>query len=524
MAKQPITLENAMALAKQSADKGDIPAARNLYKKVLESAPGYKPARKALKNLPRGSGSSRLNKPSFRQDMDALMAITDSGQLDTAMSEAKRLAKKYPTQPMPLNVQGTILIGQEKDEEAVAVLKKAYKLAPDYDNLLHNLGQALTLTGDHEEALDIFNKALKLNPRDALALTYKGNLLREAYELDKAAQCLEEALEIDPYSANAQHYCGMVLSNKGANNAALAHLRNAIDIEPGNISARLSLGMTLTDMKLYVAAVDELVTATEMQPNNYQAQYRLGMALFQKGDEQAAAKALQRAIELNPEADEAHHYLAIAEGKTTDSAPRRYVQDVFDGYASSFERTLVDDLGYDGPAILRKLLDETNESTDLRVLDIGCGTGLTGLAFKDITRQMTGVDLSSRMLKEAKKKSIYSDLVCEDVVAWLQGQEEQFDLFIAADMLIYVGRLEPVFEEVRSHCHEGARFAITTELLNESDDEMQLLSTGRYAHSNGYVERVAEQHGFDIEAYRSAPLRKEGKGWLEGGYYILKAR
>jgi len=523
MAQQPISLENAMILAKQYAEKGDVAGARNLYKKVLESDPGYKPARKALKNLPRGSGSSRTRKPSFRQDMEALMALHSSGQLDPAMNEAKRLARKYPTQPMPLNVQGTILIAQKRDEEAVAILKQACQMAPDYDNVLHNLGQALTLTGDHEEALSVFDKALALNPSDAVALTHKGNLLREAYKLNEAAQCLEEALEIDPYNADSQHYYGMVLTNKGANNAALAHLRNAIDIDVDSIGARLTLGVTLTDMKLYAAAADELTTATQMQPNNSAAHYRLGMALFQKGNKEDAISALQRSIALNPEADEARHYLAIAEGKTPDTAPRRYVQDVFDGYASSFEKNLVGDLGYDGPATLRKLLDQVNDRVDLRCADLGCGTGLTGLAFRDISSEMIGVDLSSKMLKEAEKKEIYRELVCDDVVTWLQQQSETFDLFIAADMLIYVGRLESVFEAVKSHCSEHARFALTTELLADSDDDMQLRTSGRYAHSHEYVKRVAKQQGFIVEGYKSAPLRKEHKNWLEGGYYVLKA-
>jgi predicted TPR repeat methyltransferase len=440
------------------------------------------------------------------------------------MAEAQRLALKYPTQPMPLNVQGTILIAQRRDKDAVAILKKASRMAPDYDNVMHNLGQALTLTGDHEEALAVFDKALTLNPNDAVALTFKGNLLREAYRLEEAKNCLERALEIDPYDANTQHYYGTVLSNLGLNNAALAHLRNAIDIEPDRVDARINLGMTLADMKLYVAAVDELTTATQLQPDNSSVHYRLGMALFNKGDKERAAVALQRSIELNPEADEARHFLAITEGKTTDTAPRRYVKDVFDGYASAFEKSLVNDLGYDGPAILRSLFDEVNTETALRTLDLGCGTGLTGAAFKDISDELIGVDLSSKMLKEAQKKEIYSELACEDIVTWLQERNEQFDLFVAADMLIYVGRLESVFEEVRSHCSDNARFAITTELLAQDRGDMELLASGRYAHSNSYVEQVAADKGFAIEAYRSAPLRKEHKDWLEGGFYILKAR
>ena len=52
-------------------------------------------------------------------------------------------------------------------------------------------------------------------------------------------------------------------------------------------------------------------------------------------------------------------------------------------------------------------------------LDLGCGTGLSGEPFKGLSRRLVGVDVSSGMLEQAKRKDIYSVLECEDVFAFL---------------------------------------------------------------------------------------------------------
>ncbi|MEP0201265.1 MAG: tetratricopeptide repeat protein [Halioglobus sp.] len=524
MAKQPITLENAMALAKQSAEKGDVAAARNLYKKVLESDPGYKPAREALKKLRNRKNPAQVPAENFQLDMAALMALHTNGSLDDALKEAVRLSRKYPAQPMPLNLQGSILFTKQRYAEAVAVLTQAHELAPEYDSAILNLGQALAKLDHPKNAMEMFDKALEMNPNSATALTQKGGLLLESRQTKEAQACLEKALEINPYDANTQHYYGKLLSITGSRNAALAHLRNALDIEPTDVNARLTLASTLSEMKLFTAAVDELTMAADIEPGDSAIHYRLAMALLNKDDTDKAISCLERSIELNPTNGHARHFLAIAKGETTPTAPPDYVKDVFDDYAKTFESSLLTGLEYDGPNILRQMIDELEGVVSTTLLDIGCGTGLAGTVFHDLASEMTGIDLSPRMLETAKEKGLYANLVNENAVSWLSNQTQIFDLFLATDVLIYVGNLEPLFQAVRSRSHSSSRFAVTTENLHEQGDgDIKLLRTGRYAHSEAYVIRAAQACGFTIEARKHAPLRKEKGQWLEGGYYILRA-
>lgn len=68
-------------------------------------------------------------------------------------------------------------------------------------------------------------------------------------------------------------------------------------------------------------------------------------------------------------------------------------------------------LGYAAPARVALALRRAGANPDKPLLDFGCGTGLSGLAFKAAGfAQIDGTDLSSEMLAQARQKGIYQHL------------------------------------------------------------------------------------------------------------------
>ena len=67
---------------------------------------------------------------------------------------------------------------------------------------------------------------------------------------------------------------------------------------------------------------------------------------------------------------------------------------------------MLGELNYRAHLILRELADlvliETPSALD--ILDLGCGTGSTGAAFAPIARRLDGVDLSPRMIEQARAR------------------------------------------------------------------------------------------------------------------------
>lgn len=123
---------------------------------------------------------------------------------------------------------------------------------------------------------------------------------------------------------------------------------------------------------------------------------------------------------------------------------------LFDWYAEHFDDHLQGRLKYRTPALICEQIFKLDPPRDLEVLDLGCGTGLCGPLLKPLARAMTGVDLSPNMLEMARKRGLYDELVCSDLIAFLAPHHARFDLVVATDVFIYVGALEAVFQATRT--------------------------------------------------------------------------
>ena len=139
---------------------------------------------------------------------------------------------------------------------------------------------------------------------------------------------------------------------------------------------------------------------------------------------------------------------------------------------------------------------------------------------RPIARRLTGVDLSANMLAQARERDVYSDLECIELTDYLARCDAEFDLVIAADVFIYLGDLAPVFAGVRRALRAGGRFAFSVEAGDPQ--EWELAATRRYRHSRPYLERLAAEHGFDVEAMETGVLRREAGNPVDGHLALLR--
>ena len=92
---------------------------------------------------------------------------------------------------------------------------------------------------------------------------------------------------------------------------------------------------------------------------------------------------------------------------------------------------------------------------------------------------------------------------------------------LAADVFIYVGDLSRVFAGVRRVLAPQGVFAFSVELASGLD--LQLLPSLRYAHSEAYVRRLADEHGLQMKEVVQAPIRKDQQKAIQGLYVYLAA-
>ena len=139
---------------------------------------------------------------------------------------------------------------------------------------------------------------------------------------------------------------------------------------------------------------------------------------------------------------------------------------------------------------------------------------------RPIARRLKGVDLSANMLAQARSRGVYSELECIELTDYLARCDAEFDLVVAADVFIYLGDLAPVFAGVRRALRAGGRFAFSVEAGEAQDCE--LAATRRYRHSRPYLERLAAEHGFDVDAIENGVLRREAGSPVHGHLALLR--
>jgi predicted TPR repeat methyltransferase len=189
--------------------------------------------------------------------------------------------------------------------------------------------------------------------------------------------------------------------------------------------------------------------------------------------------------------------------------PEAYVKTLFDQYAPRFESALLGELNYRAPFQLRDAVERLRRApaTGERILDLGCGTGLAGEAFRDRAAWLTGIDISPGMIAEAGRKTIYNELKESELVAALTGGEATYDLVIAADVLVYIGDLAPLFAVLKGAVAPDGLFACSVQSTIDAD--FTLGGECRYSHSAAYMRRVARETGFEIVLLEDAFCRRE---------------
>lgn len=120
---------------------------------------------------------------------------------------------------------------------------------------------------------------------------------------------------------------------------------------------------------------------------------------------------------------------------STDSGK---VEEEYDIFSKTYDGTLRG-WQYKAPEVGAELLKEF-VPVESKILDAGCGTGLTGLALKQHGfENIIGVDISGASLEVARKKEVYRELHQVDLQMPLPFRDNEFD---AVECIAVLGHIE----------------------------------------------------------------------------------
>lgn len=280
------------------------------------------------------------------------------------------------------------------------------------------------------------------------------------------------------------------------------------------------------------AASELMVQALELAPGWTAGWFRLGEYHEKSGDKESAVSAYQQVVALDFEGIFAATLKLAVLGavEMPDQPPSRYVEELFDEYAVKFETALVEKLDYSVPAKLAALIEKNATSSIFRdAVDIGCGTGLLGVDIRHMAEKLEGFDISSNMLSKAEEKGIYDHLgqadlafTAEESALFSEGlARNRADLVAAADVLMYLGSLETVFDLAATLLAQEGMFAFSVE---DAGDEagFVLRPSLRYAHSFDYVAELLTAKGFNLLDNTRTTIRMDAGKPISGILFIAR--
>jgi predicted TPR repeat methyltransferase len=91
-------------------------------------------------------------------------------------------------------------------------------------------------------------------------------------------------------------------------------------------------------------------------------------------------------------------------------------KNLYRDWAGSYDQQLERGLRYVAPTVIAEMLSVAEPDHTVRVLDVGCGTGLVGVSLSELGFvHLDGLDFSSQMLDEARRKGVYRKLIQADL-------------------------------------------------------------------------------------------------------------
>jgi predicted TPR repeat methyltransferase len=267
----------------------------------------------------------------------------------------------------------------------------------------------------------------------------------------------------------------------------------------------------------FAAAADILEQTVELAPGFATAWFALGAIRDQLGDTSGAIAAFERARRLDPE-DYHGARLQLARLGAGEAAPamtQTYVRRLFDQYAERYDAALTERLGYRGPALLREAVESVMRAAGRplhfgSMLDLGCGTGLAGAAFRHSVDWLVGVDLSPAMIAQAATKGLYDRLVDADLAKALAEETAdgaKYHLILAADVFVYMNDLAPIIAAVAHVLAPNGLLAFTVE--THAGDGIKLLPTLRYAHGENHLRAALGEAGLATAHFARTSVRNE---------------
>ncbi len=497
--KLPIYFNLAVSLTALSHFRDAL----EIYQKILDIKPDIKEVYNNLgwiyENLQDNDNALHCYNKAIELDYSYTEARLNKALLENNENALNQLVQEFPKNSLVLYHQALRFFDNQQNEKALHLALKADQIEQSYD-IKNLIAQIFLKQENFEKSEQYFLQALSRNPKGIDALLNLG-------QLQKEERYFKKALSLYPQSFEAHILYADFLYQDKRNVEALEEYRKAVLISPDNPALSNNIALILKDQGDYQGALDLLMDAFLKNPHDDKIAINISetlILLYQNNADEALkiAKLWQQNAQDNIFANK---LLASFEHKSTEDTVE-YAQKLFDEFAQTYEQRM-QEINYN---IFNKI-KELNINFNVKVLDLGCGTGLAAKALKTSNSSWTGVDISEKMLQKAKEKNIYQTLHHANIFQFIKENKLNYNIILLLDVIEYTKETYNIFKYLYP-----ARLILSFETAHDNIETFEISEQGRYKHNPHYVESQLKKAGYKNIKQYPLILRQECGQPLKG--------
>ena len=260
--------DRLLSKAKKLLKKGEIKEARNIYLNILEYSPSNKEAKIGLKSI-ENEDAAEIS----QEQLDYVIQLYSSGQMDKALLSIKELIQDFPNIPLLHNISGACNSALGEIDSSIISFNKAIELKPDYDEAYFNLGVAFHQTGQLREAINSYERAISIKHAYPTAHNNLGLIALSQGQLDNALKSFEWAVAYSPEYAEAHNSLGAALQELKQFEKAKVSFKKAVALNPQYAQGLHNLAILSEIINLPDEASEYYEKALAVEPN-YAEAYR----------------------------------------------------------------------------------------------------------------------------------------------------------------------------------------------------------------------------------------------------------
>lgn len=188
------------------------------------------------------------------------------------------------------------------------------------------------------------------------------------------------------------------------------------------------------------------------------------------------------------------------------------VKYIYEGFSKTYENDVKKLMNYTAYIRVPEMVMAHFDGRKPKILDLGCGTGLSSLLFFKRGYDVTGIDGTRDMIERASRLP-YKKLICQNLEKNWRVPDKSFDAAVMIGVMEYIDSPAIVLAHAHKKLVDGGLFGLTFPYKSRWFADSSLKSYYRKE-----VEPVMAEAGFDIIKYeRIIGVEEEG----ERAYYML---